>query len=564
MESTELFQRAFGDAEGSDDTARLLASLRSIRTNASALTSRIACALPGLSIHDISHLDALWEVASTLTGPDYPINVLEAYVFGAAVLLHDAGLCFEAYSGGRDAVRGTLQWRDAHRRLFRAGYAGEELEHEADFQALRALHASQAAHLATQSWNSQGGDSYLIEDRELRDSCGPLIGSIASSHHWDLDELVTRFSTPRPAPSFIDQDWKVDSLKIACMLRVADAGHIDGARAPSFLARILHMNSLSRVHWAAQRRLGRLSVSPDHPEQAMVASTSPFPPAEAAAWWVAYDLVENFDRELRQCNDLLATSSGQLRRPFAIKSVAGAGHVRELAGKYVQTEGWQPIDTTVRLSDLSALLIAVREKELYRGPSERFGVALRELLENAADAIGARLACADSHEFKGSIVVRLIRDNETGQWTLHVDDNGVGMAQSTLTTALLRFGRSFWYSEEAGRQFPGLQSSDFAPAGRFGIGFFSVFMAAKRVRVFSRRFDEGLDDTRCLAFEDGLSTRPILSSARPKGLDMHFATRIELQLRQGMIEALAVTFTDFVHSIAASLDVPVTVDSDDL
>ncbi len=84
MESTQLFQCAFGDAAANDDIARLVSSLRGVRSKARDLTSRIVTALPGLSIHDISHSDALWEVASTVAGPDYPLNAPEAYVFGAA------------------------------------------------------------------------------------------------------------------------------------------------------------------------------------------------------------------------------------------------------------------------------------------------------------------------------------------------------------------------------------------------------------------------------------------------------------------------------------------------
>ena len=82
------------------------------------LTSRIAVSLPELTIHDVSHLDALWEVASVVAGSDFPLNPTEAYVFGASVLLHDAGLCFEAYSGGRAALRETLEWRDAYGTTF--------------------------------------------------------------------------------------------------------------------------------------------------------------------------------------------------------------------------------------------------------------------------------------------------------------------------------------------------------------------------------------------------------------------------------------------------------------
>ena len=277
MESSELWHRGFGDEGMNENVSRLVTSLRVIRRNVEVLTSRIAVSLPELTIHDISHLDALWDVVDTVAGSDFPLNPIEAYVFGAAVLLHDAGLCFEAYSGGRASLRGTLEWRDAYGRLSRIPSDIGNLKHEADFEALRALHASQAARLAIEPWRGDGGDLYLIDDRELRENYGQLIGDLASSHHWNLEMVASRFATPRPPAAFFDADWVVDSLKVACMLRVADAGHMDGTRAPSFLLRVLQMNSLSRAHWRAQNRLGRPTVRRDDPTQLVIASTSPFP-----------------------------------------------------------------------------------------------------------------------------------------------------------------------------------------------------------------------------------------------------------------------------------------------
>ena len=572
VESSELWQRGFGDEGTDENVSRLVTSLRVIRRHVEVLTSRIAVSLPELTIHDISHLDALWEVADTVVGSDFPLNPIEAYVFGAAVLLHDAGLCFEAYSGGRDALRETLEWRDAYGRLSRTPSDIGNLEQEADFEALRALHASRAARLAIEPWRGDEGELYLIDDRELRENYGQLIGDLASSHHWNLEMVVSHFATPRPPAAFFDADWVVDCLKVACMLRVADAGHMDGTRAPSFLLRVLQMNSLSRAHWRAQNRLGRLTVRRDDPTQLVIASTSPFPRADSAAWWVAFDLIDTFDTELRRCNDVFKASPGGPRPTFARKSVGGSGQVKELV-QYVETVGWEPTDSTVHVSDVAALVTNLGGEQLYGKDADRLYVALRELIQNAADAIGVRRSLPGSGEFVGRIFVRL-RGREDGGWTLQVDDNGVGMAQATLTTDLLDFGRSFWASERAAREFPGVHASGYTPIGRFGIGFFSIFMAAKKVNVYSRRFDKGLDEVRCLSFENGISLRPTLSFERPDDWGMDLCARVELELKPGVVrhpgqftircnlqghEDFDVTFEDYVGSVVAGIDVSVVV-----
>ena len=574
-ECSELWERSFGD-EGTDESvSRLATSLRGIRRNAGMLTSRIAVSLPELTIHDISHLDALWEVASTVAGSDFPLNPIEAYVFGAAVLLHDAGLCFEAYSGGRAALRETLEWRDAYGRLVRTSNETGNLEQEAEFEALRSLHASQAARLAIEPWRSDEGELYLIDDRELRENYGRLIGDLASSHHWNLEMVVSRFATPRPPAPFFNSDWVVDSLKVACMLRVSDAGHMDGRRAPSFLLRVLQMNSLARAHWRAQNHLGKLTVSRDDPTLLVIASTSPFQRTESAAWWVAYDLIETFDAELRQCNHVLKTSPGGPRPTFPRSGVAGSGQVKELV-RYVETANWAPTDSTVHVSDVASLVTNLGGEQLYGKDADCLYVALRELIQNAADAIGVRRSLTSVGEFAGHIFVRLTGTGD-GKWILQVDDNGVGMSQTTLTQDLLDFGRSFWASERAAREFPGVHASGYTPVGRFGIGFFSIFMAAKKVNVYSRRFDKGLDDVRCLSFETGISLRPTLTFEHPDDWEMDLCTRVELELDPAVVgdpskftircslmghEDFDVTFEDYVASVVAGIDVPVFVVTD--
>ena len=196
---------------------------------------------------------------------------------------------------------------------------------------LRHLHASQAPILACKPWKTQSGElMYLIEDVELRENYGHLIGEIAASHHWDIEVVVERFSIPRPPAHFFQSDWVIDPLKIACMLRVADAGHMDGARAPTFLLKLLEMNSVSKAHWISQNHLGRVFVNPNDPTQLIIASTSPFLVNKAAAWWVAFDAITLFNNEIQNCNEVLGNPANGTHPQFARQSVAGAGNISEL------------------------------------------------------------------------------------------------------------------------------------------------------------------------------------------------------------------------------------------
>ena len=572
METPTLWQRTLGNTDNDPAVQRLVVSLRNAGQQVAHLTGRIASALPGLTIHDVSHLDALWDVADVIAGDEFLLNPLEAYVFGCAVLLHDAGLCFEAFAGGRAAVRETVQWRDARQRLASLELAGDA-DREADFAALRSLHAGQAARLGTSAWHAEDGSTvYIIDDPELREHYGSLIGKIASSHHWDIEDLAREFAQPRPPASIIGHDWSIDALKIACLLRAADAGHIDGRRAPTFLLKILQMNSLSRDHWVAQNHLGRLMFSQQDTSLLVVSSTAPFTRAEAQAWWVAFDAIVLLDKEIKDCNDLLTNAPGFHRPPFARTRVAGAGRARETA-KYVQTVGWEPADSNVHVSDVAALVSSLGGENLYGKDVDRLEIALRELVQNAADAIMARRAIDQSYG-RGQLTVRLIGERGAPQ-VLQVDDNGTGMSQTTMIKDMLDFGKSFWASERAAQEFPGLHSSGYSSIGRFGIGFFSVFMAATKVSVYSRRFDAGLNDVRRLSFDKGASLRPVLSDERPADMSMDTTTRIELELKPGILDdpnrvavrtnethqrQLIVPLGDYVAVLVSGLDVPVNVE----
>ena len=69
IEQSPLWRRTF--AKSLPSVSRLVTSLRNARERVAHLTSRIVASLPGFTLHDSSHLDALWGVASTIAGDDY-------------------------------------------------------------------------------------------------------------------------------------------------------------------------------------------------------------------------------------------------------------------------------------------------------------------------------------------------------------------------------------------------------------------------------------------------------------------------------------------------------------
>jgi molecular chaperone HtpG len=115
-------------------------------------------------------------------------------------------------------------------------------------------------------------------------------------------------------------------------------------------------------------------------------------------------------------------------------------------------------------------------------------VFLRELIANAADAC-ERLryeAVAEPGLLDDDPKPRITLLLDADKRQLTVEDNGIGMSREEMVEALGTIARSgtkaFLDRIEAGKN-----DEETALIGRFGVGFYSVFMVAERVEVISRR-----------------------------------------------------------------------------
>ena len=508
----------------------------SIRERAAQLVSRIAVDLPGMTVHDISHLDALWDTASSVAEGAVNVNPAEAYVLGGSILLHDAAMSLAAYPGGLTEVRSTVAWKDAIARLALASEEGgsekfdvvnpppEIVQHVVP-DVLRRLHAERAEELAEQAWRTADGSQvYLVEDSELRRFYGPTIGQIAHSHWWSVQKVEQEFSEDLGALAHRTLN-RIDRVKLACLLRVADGLHLDSRRAPRFLRAITNPGGVSALHWSFQERLARPHIELD----AVVFTTGqPFGREDAEAWWLAYDTLNAVDRELRDVDLLL---QGRGREVLKARRIKGAGSP-EILARSVQTRGWRPVDARLQVSDVPRIVENLGGSKLYGNDPT---VALRELIQNAADAVQARRKYQKRPADWGLITVGLLSEGDR-IW-LVVEDNGIGMSEQVLTGPLLDFGTSFWRSPLAMDEFPGLMAAGMHAIGRFGIGFFSVFMLGPIVRVYSRRCDKGQDTGRLLEFRGGTSARPILSPVFGEPVPIDGGTRVEVLLKDHPHEA---------------------------
>ena len=121
-------------------------------------------------------------------------------------------------------------------------------------------------------------------------------------------------------------------------------------------------------------------------------------------------------------------------------------------------------------------------------------IFLRELISNASDAIDKLYYRALTENITGlnrdDFAIRIAVDKD--RRTVTVSDNGCGMTKEELEQNLGTIARSGSYDFKHAESAPGGEGEakpDIDIIGQFGVGFYSAFMVASKVTVYSRAYN---------------------------------------------------------------------------
>jgi hypothetical protein len=537
-EELGLWARGFNGNVHQDAAQRLREAYRAFWDRGCELAAKIAVDLPGLTLHDQEHFLALWSRADQIAGSDYALNPMELFLFGGAILLHDAGHTLSAYPRGLSDLKDSTEWKDTLAQMqqsYEESIERSSLVEQAEavspseegvlFAVLRKLHAKRSETLGFLQVPRPDnlGSVSLLEDDSLRTHFGKTIGLIAASHHWDASEIERRLPKKIGALAKYPSTWTVRPRILAYLLRAADACQVDQTRAPDFSYALLRSRRSSELHWRAQNRLTQPYVEN---RKLAFTSTRPFEKSDAKAWWLITDALVQAHMELVQCNRLLVE---QGEPSFEVTGVSGADEQEGLS-KYIIAEGWEPVTVGSKISDPKAVITLLGGQLLYEDAG--LAVPLREMIQNASDAVRARRALEDSNpDFAGKVMIE-VSDAIDGFRVLTISDNGIGMSTAVLKGALLDFGRSLWRSSEITDVFPGLATKKVQQGGRYGIGFFSLMMVTRELQVTSRPYDVGVKDARRLHFPDGVVGPCIMYTAEPGDASTSFNTTVKFRVTE--------------------------------
>jgi len=157
-------------------------------------------------------------------------------------------------------------------------------------------------------------------------------------------------------------------------------------------------------------------------------------------------------------------------------------------------------------------------------------IFLRELISNASDALEKARFKATSQGAEDTVApeIRITADAEAG--TVTVTDTGVGMTRDELMRNIGTIAHS-GTAEIAKLAQDGKESLD-SLIGRFGVGFYSVYMVADEVAVTTRSMDEGAVPMTWTS--DGRTDYKLQELDEEAAKDLPRGTKIEVRLKKDM------------------------------
>ncbi|MES2285584.1 MAG: molecular chaperone HtpG [Bacteroidota bacterium] len=173
-------------------------------------------------------------------------------------------------------------------------------------------------------------------------------------------------------------------------------------------------------------------------------------------------------------------------------------------------------------------------------------IFLRELVSNAVDAtqkLKTLSAIGEAKGDMGDLKVEVVIDKEAK--TLTIKDRGIGMTAEDIEKYITQI--AFSGAEEFVQKYKDKTSETNAIIGHFGLGFYSGFMVAKKVEIFSLSFKEGSKAVRweCDGSPD-YTLEEIEKAERGTNIVLHIADDSEEFLEEYRIQELLTKYCKFL------------------
>ena len=200
------------------------------------------------------------------------------------------------------------------------------------------------------------------------------------------------------------------------------------------------------------------------------------------------------------------------------------------------------MSTTGKINVQTENIFPIIKKFLY-SDNEIF---LRELVSNAVDATQKLKALASMGEAKGDLGdLKIEVEVDKNAKTITIKDKGIGMTKDEIEKYITQI--AFSGAEEFVNKYKDKVDKNVV-IGHFGLGFYSSFMVAKKVEIFSLSYKEGAKAVRWECDGSPEYTIEEISDKTQRGTNivMHIADDCEEYLDDHKIEGLLTKYCKFL------------------
>nr|WP_221376057.1 ATP-binding protein [Actinoplanes polyasparticus] len=442
-----------------------LATVERLVDRAKSLLARVPDTFPTYTLHDDTHARNVIRLIGLLVGRHIEVmRPLEAALLILAAYYHDIGMVYSA-----DDLTRLLGKRD-----FRAFIENDD---EA-FLATRSRGGTPPPGVIERYCRSRHAERVRehlqqIDPDWLRWDGGSIIRPL---------ELICR-SHGLPARALrgseFAKDFRGADLRFcAIMLRLADILDLDRSRAPEAVYQHLKLGrhrtaeaAASDAEWRKHLAAGGFDFKQDPPRNYALQFVAD--PEDPGVEHMLRTFLGVVTEELSECR-AVADECNDRWRDLPLPA--------EIDDSAITSQGYRYGSFRFELDREAALGLFTGE-QLYDDPY----AFVRELLQNAFDAVSARHHFRDGHRSSGIRVH--CWDDESGYVWVRVDDDGIGMDQAMLENYFLRIGKSYYQSAEFKAEVArrGMSNGSFGAISQFGIGVLSCFMVGDRLELTSLR-----------------------------------------------------------------------------
>ncbi|MBZ5533621.1 MAG: ATP-binding protein [Acidobacteriia bacterium] len=381
---------------------------------------------------------------------------------------------------------------------------------------IRQHHAQMAYEFAIAGFPGSGSQRLKFEafDPELRE----IAGIVARSHGFALRDGIRNLEDRQI--SKLEQD-NIHPVFLMGILRVADFLELGADRAPLIAFTYKEFKSpVSKKEWRTNQAFRAISWSNPDAESIYV----PAKPKDVYSFLELRRWLQAIQSELDMAWAVMGEVYGSNTKfsKFGLTIRRVRSNITDDLAAFANLSSFVP--RRVELGVARAGVLKLFIEPLYGDKPE---IGIRELIQNAVDAVRERWEFEKKHGLSGSlsapeeddVEVWLDEPDENGASTLTVTDKGIGMTDEIITNYFLKAGASFrksiaWKKEfETGTdasEEPKLKSQVLR-SGRFGIGVLAAFLLGDRIEVATRH----ITSERGLRFSLHLDVQPAALELEP-------------------------------------------------